>query len=84
MTSSLNDKILHQTIIGRYNKYKKKYQKDQQLIQSSDNLYRKSLQENIIEENDYASLCTTFTRFLHETKIDLFFEIEEKNKNKIF
>ena len=35
-----------------YNKYKKQYQKDQQTIKSLDKFYRKSLQDNLIDENE--------------------------------
>ena len=46
---SLGNKILHKLIINKYNKYKRLYEKDQETIKSFDKLYRKSLQDNIID-----------------------------------
>ena len=45
----------------KYNKYKKQYEKDQQAIKSFDKLNRKSLQGNVIDKNEYESLCNIFT-----------------------
>ena len=52
-TLSLGNKVLHKLIINKYNKYKKQYERDQQTIKSIDKLYRKSLQDNIIDKNEY-------------------------------
>ena len=60
-TLSLGNKILHKIIINRYNKYKKQYERDQNTIKSFDKLYTKSLQDNIIDKNEYESLCNIFT-----------------------
>ena len=46
----------------KYNKYKKRYEKDQQTIISPDKLYRKSLHDNVIDKIDYESLCNIFTK----------------------
>ena len=59
---SLSNKVLQKLIINKYNKYKKQYEKDQQTIKSFDKLYRKSLQDNVIDKNEYDSLCNIFTR----------------------
>ena len=48
---SLGNKILHKLIINNYNKYKKQYERDQNTIKSFDKLYRKPLQDNVIDEN---------------------------------
>ena len=48
---SLSKKVLHKLIINKYNKYKKQYERDQQTIKSFDKLYRKSLQDNIIDKS---------------------------------
>ena len=48
---SLANKILHKIIMNKYNKYKKSYERDQNTIKSFDKLYRKSLQDNVIDEN---------------------------------
>ena len=69
---SLGNKILHKIIINKYNKYKKKYERDQQTIKSFDKLYRKSLQENVIDKTEYDSLCNIFTKFVDENKNESF------------
>ena len=56
-TLSLGNKILHKLILNKYNKYKKQYERDQQTIKSFDKLYRKSLQDNLIDKGEYESLC---------------------------
>ena len=69
---SLGNKVLHKLIINKYNKYKKQYEKDQQTIKTFDNLYRKSLQDNIIDKNEYESLCNIFTKYVDENKNESF------------
>ena len=61
---SLCNKILHKIIINKYNKYKKQYERDQNTIKSFDKLYRKSLQDNVIDKNEYESLCNIFTKYV--------------------
>ena len=61
-TLSLGNKVLHKIIIKKYNKYKKQYERDQLTIKSFYQIYRKSLQDNIIDKNEYESLCIIFTR----------------------
>ena len=70
---SLGNKILHKLIINKNNKYKKQYERDQNTIKSFDKLYRKSLQDNIIDKTEYESLCNIFTRY-----------VDEKQKNESF
>ena len=69
---SLGNKILHKIIIHNYNKYKKLYERDQNTIKSFDKLYRKSLQDNIIDKTEYESLCNIFTRYVDENKNESF------------
>ena len=69
---SLGNKILHKIIINKYNKYKKQYQRDQQSIKSFDKLYRKSLQDNVIDKNEYESLCNILTKYVDENKNESF------------
>ena len=59
---SFGEKVLYEGIINKYNICKKQYEKDQQTIKSFDNLYRKSLQDNVIDKNAYESLCNVFTK----------------------
>ena len=67
-TLSLANKVLHKLIINKYNKYKKQYERDQQTIKPFDKLYRKSLQDNIIDKTEYESLCNIFTKYINENK----------------
>ena len=69
---SLGNKILHKLIISKYNKYKKQYEKDQKTIKSFDKLYRKSLQDNIIDKSEYESLCNIFTKYVDGNKSESF------------
>ena len=70
---SIGNKILHKYIINKYNKYKKLYERDQNTIKSIDKLYKKSLQDNIIDKTEYDSLCNIFTRYVDENKNGSFF-----------
>ena len=71
-TLSLGNKILHKIIINKYNKYKKLYERDQNTIKSFDNLYRKSLQDKIIDKTEYQSLCNIFNKYVDENKSESF------------
>ena len=84
-TLSLGNKVLHILIKNKYSKYTKQYEKDQQTIKSFDKLYRKSLQDSIIDNTEYESLCNIFTKYVDETKKKNFsHEHEYKNKIKLF
>ena len=48
--------MLHKLIINKYNEYKKQNEKDQQTIKSFDKLYRKTSQDNVIDESEHESL----------------------------
>ena len=65
---SLGNKILNKLIMNKYNKYKKQYERDQETIKSFDKLYRKSLQDNVIDKSEYESLCNIFTKYVDENK----------------
>ena len=71
-TLSLGNKVLHKLIINKYNKYKKQYERDQNTIKSFDKLYRKSLQDNVIDKTEYESLCNIFTKHVDENKNESF------------
>ena len=60
-TLSIGNKVLHKLIINKYKKSKKQYERDQNTIKSFDKLYKKSLQGNIIDKNEYESSCNIFT-----------------------
>ena len=69
---SLGNKILHKLIINKYNKYKKLYERDQNTNKYFDKLYRKSLQDNIIDKTEYDSLGKIFTKYIDENKNEPF------------
>ena len=71
-TLSLGNKVLHKLIINKYNKYKKRYEKDQLTIKSFDKLYRKSLQDSIIDKTECDSWCNIFTKYVDENKNESF------------
>ena len=71
-TSSLGNKVLHKLILSKYNKYKKQYERNQQTIKSFDKLYRKSLQDNLVDKSEYDSLCNIFTKYIDENKNESF------------
>ena len=71
-TLSLGNKVLHKLFINKYKKYKKQYERDQQTIKSFDKIYRKSLQDNVIDKTEYESLCKIFTRYVNENKKESF------------
>ena len=58
--------------MNNYNIYKKQYERDQQPTKPFDKFYRKSLQDNIIDKNEYKSLCTIFTKNVDDTKNESF------------
>ena len=72
-TLSLGNKVLHKLTINKNNKYKKQYERDQQNIKSFDKLYRKSLQDNIIDKTEFESLCKIFTKCVDENKNESYF-----------
>ena len=69
---SLGNKILHKLIINKYNKYKKQNERDQNTIKSFDKLYRKSLQDNVIDKTEYDTLCNVFTKYINKNKNESF------------
>ena len=69
---SIGNKVLYEIIINKYNKYKKLYERDQQTIKSFDKLYRKYLQDNVIDKTEYESLCNFSTKYVDENKNESF------------
>ena len=69
---SLGNKLLHKLIKNNYNKFKKLYERDQNTIKSFDKLYRKSLQDNVIDKHEYENLCNIFTKYVDENKNESF------------
>ena len=71
-TLSLGNKILHKLIINKYNKSKKQYERDQSTIKSFDKLYRKSLQDKLIDKTENESFGNIFTKYVYENKNESF------------
>ena len=69
---SIGNKVLYEVVVNKYNKYKKLYERDQNTIKSFDKLYRKSLQDNVIDKTEYDSLCNIFTKYADENKNESF------------
>ena len=69
---TISNKLLYELVMKKYNKYKKQYQKDELTIKSFDKLYRKCLQDNIIDKVEYESLCNVFNKYIEEKKDDSF------------
>ena len=69
---SLCNELLYEISVKNYNKYNKEYQKDELTIKSLDKLYRKCLQDNIIDKIEYESLCNIFNRYVNENKNESF------------
>ena len=69
---SIDDKVLYELIMNKYNKYKKQHETDQLTIKSSAKLYGKSSQDNKIDKTEYESLCNNFTKYVDENKNESF------------
>ena len=68
----------------KYSKNKKVNEKDRQTTKSFDKLYRKSLEDNVIDKNEYEFFWNNFTKDLDEAKIEPFFKQEYKNMSELF
>ena len=71
---SIGNKVIYDIFINKHNKNKKRYEKDQQTIRSFVKLYRKTLQDNVIDRNEYESLCKNFTKNVKGKKMNLFYK----------
>ena len=69
---SIKNKVIYEIILNKYNKYEEQNEKDQQTITSFDKLYRTPLEDKSIDIIEYEILCNFSTKFLKETKNELF------------
>ena len=76
----ITKKIKYEKVMQKDNNYKKRYEKDQQAKKSFDNLYRKSLQNNIIDKNEFEFLCIFLLSTWTKQQMNLFYEYELENK----
>ena len=65
-------KVLYEVIINKINKYKKQYERVEQTIKYFDKLYRKSLQDNVIDKTENDTLCNISTKYVDENKNESF------------
>ena len=72
---SIANKVQYDIINNKHNKYKKRYEKDQQTIKSFDKIYGKYLQDNVIDKSEYQGLCNNFTQYVDESKNEFFLRI---------
>ena len=70
---SISIKVLYEIVINKYNGYEKQYEKDHRTIKTFDNLYRKILQDNIFDKNEYGCLCNIFTKNVDKKEYESFF-----------
>ena len=69
---SIGNKVIYEIIINIFYKYKKQHEKDQQTIKPFDKLYRKSLQDKVIDKNENESLCNIIIKYNDENKNESF------------
>ena len=79
---SKGNKVRYGIIINKYNKYEKQNEKDQLTNKSFDNLYRGSLQDNLLKKREYESICNVYTKDVDENKNQSFLIKYEYKKNK--
>ena len=71
-TLSLGNKVLHKLIKNENNKDKKLYEQNGQTKKSFDKIYRKALQDNVIDKSEYECLCNILTKWVDETNNESF------------
>ena len=81
---SVGNELIYEIIKINTINTKKNYEKDQQTIKCFDKLYKRSLQDNVINKDEYENLCNFFTKYIDENKIESFYEYELKNKTNFF
>ena len=55
-------------IINKHTKYEKHFEEDQQTIKTFDTVYRKNLQDNVIDKNEFKFPCNKFNEDVDEVK----------------
>ena len=70
---TISDKVVHEVALQMYSLYKKQYQKDHQPIKFFDKLWRISLQDNVLNKNEYEAPWSIFTRYVDEKENASFF-----------
>ena len=81
---SLGNKILHKLIVNKSNKYKKQFGNNQETIKPFDKFYKKSLQDNLINKNEYESFVDILLNLCLIQKVNHFINLNMKEKLKFF
>ena len=68
---SIDNELLLEIRINKYNKYKNQFERGQQTTKAFDNLYRNTLQDKIFDKNEYESLCITFIYMVMKKTLNL-------------
>ena len=58
---TLNNIFFYEIVVSKNNKFEKNYERAQQNVNSSENFYRKSFRDNVIDKKECDSLCNSFT-----------------------
>ena len=53
----ISNKVVYETVMQRFNKHEKPFERAQQTINSFDDIHRKCSQDNAIDIKEYESLC---------------------------
>ena len=56
MANSIGNREIHEIVMQKFNEYTKQYEKDQQSNKSFDKVYKKKLQDILIDENFFQKL----------------------------
>ena len=81
---TIRNKVIYEIVMQKYIEHKKQNERDQQTNESFNKLYRKSLQDKVFDKNENESLCSFFTGYVVETRIEFFYKHQPKNKIKLF
>ena len=72
MEQSISDKVIYEIVMQNHNK-SNMCDKHQQLIIYLDTIYKKTLQNDLADTNEYESVCKFFVKYLDKIKIESFF-----------
>ena len=64
--------------MNKHHEYRRQYEKDQQTIKPFDKLYRKSLQDNVLDKNDMKIYIIFLLKILMKQKMSIFYKHEYK------
>ena len=77
-------KIMYEIVKQKYFLYKKQYEEDQKTIKSFDKIYRKSLQDNVVDEKNMNLYVIFLLKFWMNQKMNPSYKYERENKISSF